>query len=360
MLSLAFVGGGLNSAVGRAHYSASRMDGIWRLDAGCFSKDRDRNFNTAAEWGVSRERVYRGVDELIDAEQDKVDAVVVLTPTPEHTDPICKLLAANIPVISEKALVSNGDDLQKIKNAFIPNRSFLAVTYNYSGYPMMRELKRRIAQNELGRINQIQVEMPADSFMHLTVTPQPWRLVDGEIPTILLDLGVHLHHLCYFLTGLDPVAVNADFHNYSKFNGIVDDAHIWVKYKEGMNASFWVSKTALGYRNGLKVRIFGEKGAAEWYQMDPEYLIVNDLKGRKMILDRGNAATDIQQYDRFKPGHPIGFVEAFANLYKDIADVLTNRVESPYVYGLKHAEQGLRLLSSANISNSNKSWIDIN
>ena len=361
-LSLGFIGGGISSVVGRTHYSASRMDGIWKLEAGVFSRNQTINRETANEWGVGEDRLYTTIEEMVRAEQERLDAVVVLTPTPDHAKVICKLLKHNIPVISEKALVSTTDDLEKIKNAFDPVGSFLAVTYNYSGYPMVRELRHRIAENELGKINQIQIEMPADAFMR--VTPQPWRLVDGEIPTILLDLGVHLHHLCYFLTGLNPLEVNADFHNYSRFDGIVDDAHIWIKYEDEMNASFWMSKTAPGNRNGLRVRLFGEKGGAEWYQMDPEHLTISDLQGHRINIDRGSETAGIEQYARFKPGHPIGFVEAFANLYDDIAISLMDfkhgkKCSHPYVYGLDHAAQGLRLLAASNMAHQQRSWVKL-
>ena len=361
-LSLGFIGGGINSVVGRTHYSASRMDGVWKLEAGVFSRDQAINIQTASEWGVSRDRLYSTIDEMVNAEQNRLDAVVVLTPTPDHVEAICTLLKYNIPVISEKALVSTTADVEKIRDEFNPIDSFLAVTYNYSGYPMVRELRHRIAENELGKINQIQIEMPADAFMR--ATPQPWRLVDGEIPTILLDLGVHLHHLCYFLTGLNPLEVNADFHNYSRFDGIVDDAHIWVKYEEEMNASLWMSKTAPGNRNGLKIRLFGENGSAEWYQMDPEHLTISDLQGRRVTIDRGSETIALEQYARFKPGHPIGFVEAFANLYSDIAASLLDfksgrKNEHPYVYGLEHAAQGLYLLAASNVSYQKRSWVRV-
>ncbi|MBT4730786.1 Gfo/Idh/MocA family oxidoreductase [Candidatus Woesearchaeota archaeon] len=362
-LSLGFIGGGINSVVGRTHYSASQMDGVWKLEAGVFSRDQAINIQTASEWGVSRDRLYSTIDEMVKAEQSKLDAVVVLTPTPDHVEAISTLLKHNIPVISEKALVSTTADVEKIRDAFNSTDSFLAVTYNYSGYPMVRELRHRIAENELGKINQIQIEMPADAFMR--ATPQPWRLVDGEIPTILLDLGVHLHHLCYFLTDLNPLEVNADFHNYSRFDGIVDDAHIWVKYEEEMNASLWMSKTAPGNRNGLKIRLFGEKGSAEWYQMDPEHLTISDLQGRRVTIDRGSETISLEQYARFKPGHPIGFVEAFANLYSDIAASLLDfkngqKNEHPYVYGLEHAAQGLHLLAASNISHQQRTWVKLN
>ncbi|MBT4034791.1 MAG: Gfo/Idh/MocA family oxidoreductase [Candidatus Marinimicrobia bacterium] len=364
-LSLGFIGGGLNSAVGQAHYCASQLDKRWELCAGLFSQHGDINLETGKAWHVDEKRVYPDLGEFLVQEQQSLDAVVVLTPTPSHADIVCKLLDQGIAVICEKALTASIADLRRIESAYREN-SFLAVTYNYSGYPMVRELQQRIKAGELGKIHQIQIEMPADVYLQIKqgeyLTPQSWRLEDGEIPTILLDLGVHLHHLCQFLTGLNPLEVNADYHNYSRFDDVVDDAHLWVKYEQGMNASMWMSKTALGHRNGLRVRIYGEKGSAEWYQMDPENLTLSDQQGRKTVVDRGCAASDLMPYERFKPGHPIGFVEAFANLYGDIADALIDHRQGkvgnhPYVYGLEHAAQGLHMLRSATLAHEQRRWI---
>ena len=366
-LSLGFIGGGINSAVGQAHYCASQMDKRWDLCAGVFSQHADVNRETAEAWHVDQQRVYPDLAQFVAQEQQRLDAVVVLTPTPSHADVVCTLLEHGMAVICEKALTASIADVERIRAAHRAD-SFLAVTYNYSGYPMVRELRRRIEAGELGQIHQIQIEMPADVYLQFKqgayLTPQSWRLEDGEIPTILLDLGVHLHHLCHFLTGLNPLEVNADYHNYSRFEGVVDDAHLWVKYEKGMHASMWMSKTALGHRNGLRIRLYGEKGSAEWYQMDPEQLILSDQQGRRVTLDRGCEGGDFLQYERFKPGHPIGFVEAFANLYGDIADALLDHQQGienarPYVYGLEHAAQGLQLLRAATVANEQRQWVKV-
>ena len=366
-LSLGFIGGGINSAVGQAHYCARQMDKRWDLCAGVLSKYPETNLETAQAWGVSPDRIYPDMDQFLHDEQQQLDAVVVLTPTPSHANAVCKLLERGVPVICEKALTASIADLERIQRVQRPD-SFLAVTYNYSGYPMVRELRQRIEAGELGKIYQIQIEMPADVYLQFKrgayLTPQSWRLEDGEIPTILLDLGVHLHHLCHFLTGLNPQEVNADYHNYSRFKEVVDDAHLWVKYEQGMNASMWMSKTALGHRNGLRVRVYGEQGSAEWYQMDPEHLVLSDQQGRRVTLDRGCEVDDWLMYERFKPGHPIGFVEAFANLYGDIADALMDFQQGgagthPYVYGLEHAAQGLHLMRSATVAHQMRRWVSL-
>jgi len=147
-------------------------------------------------------------------------------------------------------------------------------------------------------------------------------------------------------------------------DGIVDDAYLWVKYENDFHGSYWVSKTALGYRNGLQLRLFGDQGSAEWVQEEPERLHISGKNSTRVTYDRGNCTYPDEIRERFKPGHPGGFVEAFGNLYSDIADALEEyRVKgyynSPYVYGWDHANEGLKLLHAASISNQTKNWTSL-
>ena len=175
---------------------------------------------------------------------------------------------------------------------------------------------------------------------------------------------MHLHHLCGFVTNLKPLSVNADFHHDSIFESIVDDAYLWAKYEQGVRASMWVSKSALGHRNGLRIRIFGDKASAQWYQEEPEKLDIFAKNSVKSTYDRGNCLYPKEIRERFKPGHPAGFVEAFANLYQDIASALTDfklqkQHKSPYVFGWEHAHEGLEMLAAATKSNQRQQWVDL-
>jgi len=365
-LRLGFIGGSIKSAVGLTHCISSQLDNKWKLVSGCFSQHKEITTATGLQWGLSKENIYFDWKEYAHTEKNNLDAIVVLTPTPEHHDVVIFLLENDIPVICEKAMASNLEQSEKICSALELHNGFLAVTYNYSGYPMIRELRRHILDNKFGKLTQIQIEMPSDGFIQTEekMCPQTWRLYDGVIPTILLDLAVHLHHLTSFITDLKPLNVNADFHHFSIFDDIVDDAYLWVNYEKEFRSSMWVSKTALGYRNGLKLRIFGEMGSAEWYQEDPEKLHLFSKDSRKTTYDRGNAVYQEEIRERFKPGHPAGFIEAFANLYSDIADAFCDykkhkKWQSPYVFGWQHANEGLQLLQAASVANQSRSWTDL-
>ncbi len=365
-LRLAFIGGGIGSIAGTPHYIASSMDARFKLVAGAFSLDAQTNQETAAKWGIRR--FYGSWRDLIKYEKNNIDAVVVLTPTPIHSDMICVLLGQNIPIISEKAVFSTMEEIEKIKKIYNPKNHFLAVTYNYSGYPLLRELRQRIFDGELGKIINIRLEMPQESFLKPPVStkyPQSWRLQDKYIPTICLDLGVHLHQIAFFLTKMEPTLLFATMNNFSKYS-VIDDVEIQLKYDNGASGNFWMSKAAIGHRNGLRVRIYGEKASAEWYQAEPETMLLSYVNGEKKIIERGSDSSicNKKRYNRMTPGHPDGFIEAFANMYSDIGDALLafknkKRYKNKYVFGLELAERGLRLLHKAKDSYERKCWLSI-
>lgn len=371
-IEVAFIGGGLNSAVGYVHFSACNIDNRFKVVAGAFSRHEYTNRDTADYWGVEPNRTYSTWQDLIKAEMGKVDAFVVLTPTPDHLPILLELLENRLPVICEKAMVSSVSDIEKLKKVYDPELNFLAVTFNYSGYAMVRELRSRVQQGALGKIQKIHIEMPQEGFRRppdiagKASKPQAWRLHDGDVPTICLDLGVHLHHLSSFLLGEEPIALIASMSNHSEYDGLIDDVQLMLEYPNGVTGSMWMSKTAIGNRNGLKIRLFGDLGSATWYQLNPDELTLAYNDGRIEILDRAGQCdyAGAFRYNRMKPGHPTGFVEAFANLYSDIADEFHHFkngscYRSGYVFGLEHAADGIALFDKAKKSHLQKSWVNI-
>lgn len=366
MYKLAFIGGGINSIAGYPHFIASQMDRRFEVVAGVFSADTPTNRQTATQWKVPK--IYNNYQELIEKEKNNIDAVVILTPTPLHFEMIEYLLTNSINIICEKPLVSSKEEIKKIEKLYNPSKHFLVVTNNYSGYPMLRELQEKISKDELGKILHIRTQMPQESFLRPPKSvryPQPWRLKDRFIPMISLDLGAHLHHLSYFLLQEEPTKVFATYDSFSKY-GVVDDINMRLEYNSGIKGNMWLSKTAIGNRNGLHIEVYGTKASAIWHQKNPEKLEFSYFSGQKVIIDRGS---DMQMpsnklYHRMTSGHPSGYIEAFANLYNDTANSLdlfyqnkpyTNR----FVYGLEHAQNGIKLLHNASCSNRDKTWVTI-
>lgn len=368
-LSIGFIGGGINSAIGPTHKIAASMDGRWLLSAGCFSQNEEINRKTAEVWGVATKRTYASWRDLLEVERGKLDAVAVITPTPSHSEIVIDALEYGYPVICEKALAISSVEAKKIEQIVEKGKGFLAVIYNYTGYPMVRELKRIIQKGMLGKLNQVQIEMPQEGFARLGKNnqkpiPQAWRLKDHDIPTLSLDLCVHIHHMIDFLCGEKPMDVVASNSNFGFFRGIVDNTMCIAHYTGDLRCQIWFGKTALGHSNGLRVRIYGTKGSAEWIQMHPETIAIIDNMGKKSILTRSSVDVDIAddlRYSRFKAGHPAGFIEAFANHYCDLADSLieykkSGSFTSPWVFGVKPAVEGLSMFEAMARSAKNLSW----
>ena len=238
---------------------------------------------------------------------------------------------------------------------------------------MLRELRQMIRNGGLGKIEQIHIEMPQESFARRNAKgepnkPQDWRLKDTSVPTLSLDLGVHLHHIVDFLAGEKPLRLVATQNRFGAFGEVVDNAICIAKYTNSLVCNIWYSKAALGHRNGLRVRVYGSEGSSEWYQADPEHLHFSDNQGNRKIIDRSNHEMEVcsqKRYTRFKAGHPAGYIEAFANLYWDIADVLDNYVSKheiithEYVAGVDEAYSGLLMLEAIAASSEQGKWIEL-
>jgi predicted dehydrogenase len=343
------------------------MDRCWSLEAGFFSPQKALNERTAETYGVARTRLHHDFHSFLNKEKKNLDAVSILSPTPLHKSMVADCLRVGIPVICEKALAVSSRDILELESCRSKTRGFLAVIYNYSGYPMVREMRRLIRTGKLGKILHFQAEMPQEGYMRTDSQGrkpkvQSWRLRDGTVPTIHLDLGVHLHQLIRYLTGMKPREVVADQGKFGWFR-VVDQVTSLTRYDQGAQGAVWFSKTALGHRNGLRLRIYGSKASAEWAQMNPEELLISHGDGKKEILDRGIGLplASKPRYNRFKAGHPAGFVEALSNLYSDIHTTLkaykkTGRQQSEEVFGAAMALDGMNWLEAMVRSTRSKKW----
>jgi predicted dehydrogenase len=371
ILNIGFIGGGLNSAIGATHKIASQMDGRFKLVSGCFSRDKNINEKTAERWSVPS--YYDDYKTFMEQEKRNLDVVAILTPTNSHTEIIVEALKHHIPVVCEKTLTTSVTDVHIIKNIVKKYNSFLVTTYNYTGYPMIRELENMIVQGKIGKVIQVNIQMPQESFIRLDKNgnipePQKWRLKDSTISTLSLDLGTHLSNMVSFLTKEKPLEVIAMQNSFGHYD-VIDNLICMIKYSNNIDCQMWYSKSALGHKNGLQVEIYGTKGSARWYQMNPEFLEFNDNLGRNIILDRSSKDIEIadqERYNRFKSGHPAGFIEAFANHYNDIYENLIyykTREKShlaKYIFDIESSLEGLTLMEAIEKSIKSKKWEKIN
>ena len=366
---LGFLGGGTNSTIGNIHNLASKLDSRWGLVSGFFSRNKLENIKSAKIYGVDPKRTYNSLKSFIENEKSKIDAVAVLVPTPDRHKYLLELLKYEIPIISEKPLVDNLKDCLNLRKSFTKN-NFLRVTYNYTGYPLVKELRHMINKNYFGKIKQIHFEMPQDAFTFYTsrkINPKKWRLKDNQIPNISHDLGSHLIALSSYLLDEFPNSVMCSYFQSSKFKSLIDNGYFWVKFKSGIRGTFWISKSAPGVRNGLRLRVFGEKKGAEWLQIRPEELDIYNETGSIEKIDNLTFKLEShkKKYNRYKVGHPTGFLEAFANLYNEYADQLHSffkkkNVSQDYgMFDIKNSIYISKFFDAATKSNKEKKWVKI-
>lgn len=335
-LHLGMIGGGDGAYIGNIHRLASRLDGAWTLVAGAFDIDPERGRAFAISQGIDADRSYGSYEEMIAAEaqrDDKVDAVAICTPNFTHY-PIAKaLIEAGFDVICEKPLTATLEDAIALNALADDSERFVGVTYTYCGYPMVHEARVRIAQGEIGKVRSIQVEYPLE-WMATAIEQQgnaqaAWRTdptKNGRGGSIG-DIGTHAYHLAGFVTGLKLESLTADLATFVEGRSLDDNAHVMMRYQGGARGLLWSSQVALGNSNGVRLRVFGEKGSLQWFQEQPNELVLTPLDGRVQTLKRGSdeMSEDAKLRSRTPPGHPEGYLEAFANLYTGFAEAIRAR-----------------------------------
>ncbi|WP_417208627.1 Gfo/Idh/MocA family protein [Antarctobacter sp.] len=351
------VGGGEGAYIGNIHRIAARLDNAWDLVAGAFDVDPQKGRAFALSQGIAEDRAYGDYTALIAGEtlrQDRVDAVAICTPNFTHY-PIAKaLMEAGFDVICEKPLTATLEDAIALEELTRVSGRFVGVTYTYSGYPMVHEARVRVANGEIGKIRTVQVEYPLE-WMATAIESQgnaqaAWRTdptKNGRGGSIG-DIGTHAYHLAGFVTGLKLDCLTADLATFVDGRALDDNAHVMMRYQGGARGLLWSSQVALGNSNGVRLRVFGETGSFQWFQEQPNELVYAPLDGRVQIIKRGagDVSEDARQRSRTPPGHPEGYLEAFANLYAGFAEAIRARRENraPGVLGqnLPMAHDGLK------------------
>jgi predicted dehydrogenase len=332
-LRLGMVGGGEGAYIGNIHRIAARLDGAFQLVAGAFDADAARGHRFATTQGIDPGRSYDDYRAMIVAEaarDDRIDVVAICTPNHTHF-PIAKdFLEAGYDVICEKPLTTTLADAIELERLVKETGRFMGVTYTYSGYPMVHEAREMVAAGKLGAIRTVQVEYPLE-WMATAIEQQgnvqaAWRTdpkKSGRGGSIG-DIGTHAYHLAGFVTGLKLEVLSADLARFVEGRLLDDNAHVMLRYEGGARGLLWSSQVALGCSNGIRLRVFGEKGGLAWFQEQPNELTFAPLFGRTEIVKRG--ADDLSEAAKVRtrtpPGHPEGYLEAFANLYRGFAEAV--------------------------------------
>ncbi|WP_342616717.1 Gfo/Idh/MocA family oxidoreductase [Rhodoferax sp. GW822-FHT02A01] len=337
-LRLGMVGGGEGAYIGNIHRIAARQDGALQLVAGAFDVDAARGHKFAASQGLAADRSYGDYKQMLEAElkrEDRIDVVAICTPNHTHF-PIAKaFLEAGFDVICEKPLTTTLEDAVALDALVKKTGRFMGVTYTYSGYPMIHEAREMVADGKLGKIRVVQVEYPLE-WMATAIESEgnaqaAWRTdpkKSGRGGSIG-DIGTHAYHLAGFVTGLKAEAITADLATFVEGRQLDDNAHVMIRYQGGARGLLWSSQVAIGCSNGVRLRVFGEKGSLQWFQENPNDLLFTGLLGRTELFKRGagDLSDAAKARTRTPPGHPEGYLEAFATLYSGFAEAINARRE---------------------------------
>lgn len=337
-LRLGMVGGGEGAFIGAVHRLAARMDDRWELVAGAFSRDAERGRRSAAALHVAPDRAYADFRDMARAEAarpDGVDAVSIVTPNASHHAIARAFLDAGIHVICDKPLTTTLADARDLVRAVTASGKVFALTHNYTGYPMVRHARAMVAAGELGAIRVVQVEYPQDWLSTpLEQSGQKqaeWRCDPAQAGPAgsLGDLGTHAHNLVEFVTGLCVESVCAELTAFVAGRRVDDDAQALLRFAGGARGMLWSSQVAPGNENALKLRVYGETAGLEWAQEHPNQLRLSRLGEAPRILARGAGALSpaAAHATRIPAGHPEGYLEAFAQIYRDAAEQIAARIE---------------------------------
>lgn len=331
-LKLGLIGGGPGSFIGAIHLNGALMDGMFELVCGAFSSNPAKSKQRGEELMLDPNRVYGSYDEMYEKESqlpetDRMDAVAIVTPNNVHFDPTVKALKYGFHVALDKPLTLNYQEAKElyhiVKNS---DRRFL-LTHTYSGYPMIKQAKQMIADGKIGKVRKVYVEYPQGWLYKLLETENnkqaEWRTDPARngLAGCMGDIGTHAFHMAEYITGERVSQLCADL--YIKIEGrpIDDDGVVLLRFENGASGVLMASQTDTGSENNLKVRVYGEKGGVEWEQELNNSLTVRFPNEPVQIYRAGTGylGSLAQENTRTPAGHPEGYIEAFANLYRNFA-----------------------------------------
>lgn len=342
-LAYAMAGGANGSFIGPIHRMAVRMDDLADLVAGSFSRDAEKNRETGESLRLDPARVYPSWREMIDAEKGKVDFISVCTCNDSHFEIAMAALEAGMDVVCEKPLALDAASADALAAAAKKAGRFVAVPFTYSGFPMVKLARDLVSSGELGRICKIVLEYVQGSFRKIDFTKpldrrNAWKMdpVISGPSCALADIGVHAFHLIEYTSGLSVGKVLADVSSFAPGNTLEDDASVLMRMLPApgggpaAKAALVVSKIATGEENGVRLRIYGDKASLFWNQEAPNYLSVKSPFAPERIYKRkapymADVSPASVASSRIPAGHHEGFIEGFANIYREFCAAVIDR-----------------------------------
>jgi predicted dehydrogenase len=327
------VGGGIGAFIGVVHRIAGRLDDQFELVAGALSSDAERAALSGQQLRLASDRVYadwRAMAAAEAARTDKIDAVVIATPNHLHYANACAFIAQGIHIICDKPLTVTLSEAKDLKDRATAAGVVFVVTYNNTGYPMVREAREIVASGRLGKLRSIQVEYAQD-WLTEPIEASGHKQAEWRTDPIRVglgactgDIGTHAFNLAGYVTGLKLEAVMAEVSSFVPGRSMDDDINVLLRYQGGARGSLWASQIAPGNENGLRLRVYGERGGLEWNGELPNQLKFTEYGRPPVLLTRGGFSIGkaSARITRMPAGLPEGYLECFANTYFDAAELI--------------------------------------
>ncbi len=374
-LRMGMVGGGPGAFIGPVHRIAAELDGLIEITAGAFSQSPERSRASAAAYKINPARAYGSYTEMIDIERqrpDAIDFVAIVTPNHLHLPVTKAAFAAGFPVMSDKPATATYAEALELEKLVASSNLPYGLTHTYAGYSLVREARALCASGKLGPIRKFAVEYLqgwlSKPIENTGQKQAAWR----SDPTLngpggcIGDIGVHALHLLEYVTGLRTTSMNATLRSVVPGRALDDDCNAVLNMNNGASGTLMASQVAAGEGNGLRLRVYGENGSLDWRQEDPNRLIVKWLDGPEEIhhAAAGYLGADARAVTRLPGGHPEGYLEAFAVLYREFAQALIAWKDGnqhplpPTLPGIEAGVRGMRFIDRCIESNRTRTWVD--
>lgn len=365
-IRLGMVGGGDGAFIGAVHRMAARLDDRYRLVAAALSSDADRARLSGDKLRLATDRIYSDYRDMASRESrrdDGIEAVAIVTPNDLHARVAKEFLAAGIHVICDKPLTTSMEEANELKAARLASGRHLFATYNYSFHPLAKRARDIVLSGELGDVRVVQVEYAQDWLTRAIETEgqkqaswrtDPKRAGAGAIG----DIGTHAFQLAEFVTGSSVVELLAELSSIVPNRQVDDNAQIMLRFANSARGALWASQVAPGNDNNLAIRVYGTKGGLEWRQEDCNRLWWTPIEEPKRLISRGGPlSSSAGATTRLPPGHPEGYIEAFANTYSEIADCIRGGGDPAFSdRNFNDAMRGVKFVSSAIASSTTGTW----
>ncbi len=383
-LKMGMVGGGSDAFIGAIHRRAALMDNLIELTCGCFSVNPEISKSSGREYFLPDHRVYDNYHEMFEREmalpeEERMDFVTIVTPNKWHFEPAMMALERGIHVVLDKPITFSLEEAKKLQEKVKESGLVLALTHVYSGYPAVKEAKARIANGELGKLRKVYVEY-TQGWLSQRIELKGdnnagWRTNPNTTGKAgcMGDIGTHAWHLVEYVTGLKVVEVCASLETYVEGRPVDDDGASLLRLENGVTGVLMATQIATGEANNIRIRVYGDQGGLEWRQMDSNRLILRwgDKPMQELYMGNNEFLSDIARWNTRTPaGHPEGFIEAFANIYRNFAlTVMAKRngeqpneqiTDFPTVYDGVRGMQFVETMVEASLDNHTKwfKWIE--